>query len=157
MVPSVNSTDDYSTEKITIRYYMDDLTDFNESILYDDDGKTFKSSNDEKGTEFLKLNAFVDNKTDSFTFESRNNDLHLDFTEREINFELIGLDSSEIEEIQLKENPDITYQLKNKIKLNTTQSEWYSFNFETRILIINFNWNVNSRKSILIYKTNTKK
>lgn len=157
MVPAVNSTDDYSTEKMTIRYYMDDLTVFNESILYDDDGKTFKSSNDEKGTEFLKLNAFVDDKTDSFIFESRNNNLDLDFVEREINFEVIGLDSTKIEGIQLKENPDITYQLKDRINLNDNQPEWYSFNFETRVLIINFNWNVNSRKSISINRTYTKK
>ena len=136
---------------------MDDLTVFNESIFYDDDGKTFKSSNDGKGTEFLKLNVFVDDITDSFTFESRNNDLHLDFAEREIDFELIGLDSLKIEGIQVKENPDIIYELKDKINLNTTQSEWYSFNFETRVLLINFNWNVNATKSISINRTYTKK
>ena len=59
-----------------------------------------------------------------------------------------------IEKIQLKESGDITYQLKDKINLNSTQSEWYSLNFETGILTINFNWSVNATKSISI---NTKK
>ncbi len=41
MVPAVNSTDDYHSDTLTLRYYKNPVTSFSKSVIYEDDGTTF--------------------------------------------------------------------------------------------------------------------
>ena len=63
MTEAVNSTDDYSTENLTIKYYAGDNTDFTEKFMYEDDGKTFGTF--EKG-EYLEFYTKLTQKDEAF-------------------------------------------------------------------------------------------
>jgi len=65
MGPPVNSTDDYSSEKLTVRYYPDETGDTSRYIMFEDDGKTFGTI--QKGQfELLNFTGVKNNRNDFF-------------------------------------------------------------------------------------------
>ncbi len=89
---TVQTTDNYTTEQLTIRYYPDNITSYNQGFIYNDDGQTYLPHTAETGYEILNFSVTSDNNTYSFIFESRNYSLPLDFSKREIKLEIIGQD-----------------------------------------------------------------
>lgn len=150
MVPSVNSTDDYSSEKMTIRYYMDESESFNTSMMYEDDGITFRTSGEDTGYELLKFNSIHTDAPEIFTFNSENKTANLDYEKRMINFEIIGLTSMKFEKIQIEDPFGINSIISPKNNLD--KDEWYFSNEDTGVLNVRFDWEVNTNISISIHK-----
>jgi len=149
MVPAVNSTDDYSSEKITIRYYVDEKEGFNTGMMYEDDGETFPSA-DNWGFELLNFNAISNDNLEIFNFSSANDNASLSYSERQINFEIIGLKSLNFKKIQMED----AFGLNSIIgqKNNIEKSTWYVKTNDTVVLNIKFDWKVNTDISISIHK-----
>ena len=89
---TVQTTDNYTTEQLTIRYYPGDSATIDQGLIYNDDGHTFLAHGTKNGYEILNFSAMPDDKTYSFIFESRNYELPLDYEKREIKLEIIGQD-----------------------------------------------------------------
>ncbi len=150
MVPAVNSTDDYSSEKMTILYYVDEKEDFNTSMMYEDDGEIFRSAVAETGYELLDFSSISTDEMELFSFSSANYDASLNYSERHINFEIIGLSSMSFEKIQLED----AFGLNSLVspKNNNETSTWYLKNDDAGVLHIEFDWEVNTSISISIHK-----
>jgi oligosaccharide 4-alpha-D-glucosyltransferase len=150
MVPAVNSTDDYSSEKMTIRYYMDEKEDFNTSMMYEDDGEIFRSAVAETGYELLDFSSISNDEMELFSFSSANYDASLNYSERHINFEIIGLSSMSFDKIQMED----AFGLNSLVspKNNNETSTWYLKNDDAGVLHIEFDWEMNTSISISIHK-----
>ncbi len=148
MVPDVNSTDNYSSEKMTIRYYMDENENFNTSMMYEDDGETFRSVGDKTGYELLKFNSISTDDAEIFTLSSVDHEALFGYSDRMINFEIIGLNSVNFEKIQMED----AYGLNSIIGPKNNASAWYFKNNDAGVLNIKFDWEVNTSISISIHK-----
>jgi hypothetical protein len=150
MVPPVNSTVEYASEKMTVRYYVNEAESYNAGLMYEDDGETFRSPPEDKGYEILSFNAISSEQTDIFVFKSTDENSALDFTERMINFEIIGLETIDYKTVQLEDAFGINSIIEQKKNLDT--DNWYLINNEENALNIRFDWKVNTAISISIHK-----
>jgi oligosaccharide 4-alpha-D-glucosyltransferase len=57
MAEAVNSTDDYNTDKLTVKYYLGETGSNSSQIYFEDDGKTFGTVEDEKYSELEFVSA----------------------------------------------------------------------------------------------------
>jgi len=150
MVPPVNSTVNYSSEKVTVRYYISEAESYNTGLMYEDDGETFRSPPQDSGYEVLSFNSISSEQTDIFVFESNDNNASLSFSERMINFEIIGLESMNFKTVQLEDAFGMNSIIGQKKNLDT--DNWYLKNDGENTLNIRFDWEVNSAISISIHK-----
>jgi oligosaccharide 4-alpha-D-glucosyltransferase len=150
MVAAVNSTDDYSSKKMTIRYYVNETESENLGIMYEDDGETFRSPPKDNGYEFIKFVSVSTGKEDNFVLNSTNYDASFSFSERMINLEIIGFDTFEQKKIRLEDATGISSELDQKGPKSMT--DWYQIDKKTGLLNIRFNWEINTAVSISIHK-----
>jgi len=150
IVPAVSSTDDYTSEKMTIRYYADETESFNTSMMYEDDGETFRSADDDTGYELLSFNSISTDNLEIFNFSSVNHHASLNYSGRKINFEIIGLHTMDLKKIQMEDAFGLNSIIGPKNNIET--SVWYVNNEDTGVINIRFDWEVNTDISISIYK-----
>jgi alpha-glucosidase (family GH31 glycosyl hydrolase) len=150
MVAAVNSTDDYSSEKMTVRYYVDEVGSENKGLMFEDDGETFRSPPKDPGYELLSFIADGTQEVQNFVFKSMDYDVSLPYSERMINLEIIGLETSEIEKVLIKDGSGLTTAMEKKGPLTVT--DWYLIDQQNRQLNVRFEWKINTNISISIHK-----
>jgi hypothetical protein len=150
MVAAVNSTDDYSSEKMTVRYYVDEVGSENKGLMFEDDGETFRSPPKDPGYELLSFIADGTREVQNFVFKSMDYDVSLPYSERMINLEIIGLETSEIEKVLIKDGSGLTTAMEKKGPLTVT--DWYLIDQQNRQLNVRFEWKINTNISISIHK-----
>jgi len=121
MTEAVNSTDDYSTENLTIKYFTGDDADFNKKFMYEDDGKTFGTF--EKDA-YLEFYAKLTQKNNAFELRFFTKGKYIGMPEkRNIELRIIGLKTI------------------NKIfKLNDEKMRKLKFEEEGKEVVINFDF-----------------
>ncbi|MEE4258188.1 MAG: TIM-barrel domain-containing protein [Bacteroidales bacterium] len=149
MVPAVNSTDNYTSEKMTIRYYVDEEEGFNTSMMYEDDGETFPKA-DDATYELLNFNAISNDNLEIFNFSSTKDNASFTYSERQINFEIIGLKSLNFKKIQMEDAFGFNSIIGQKNSNET--GTWYFKNDDTGVLYITFEWEVNTDINISMHK-----
>jgi len=85
MVKAVNSTEDYSSENLTIRFYPDPSGGPSKSRMYEDDGKTFRTY--EKGEYELLTFSQKNNRQFEFSVETPGNKYKI--TKRKVTLQII--------------------------------------------------------------------
>jgi alpha-glucosidase (family GH31 glycosyl hydrolase) len=150
MVAAVNSTDDYSSEKMTMRYYVDEAEIENKGIIYEDDGNTFRSPIKDTGYEMISFSAERMKETDTFTFKSTDYNVSLPYSERMMLFEMIGCSKGKIGKVYLIDETRAMSEIVQKGPLNETN--WYLVNEQSGVLNVRFDWKINTKVSISIHK-----
>ena len=132
MIKPIKTTDNYSTQQLTIIYFAANKDEEQEGFVYNDDGHTFLAQAQKTNREILTFKAGEKKQSVLFTFESRNNDLLLPFDERAVDLKIVGLDLSQ----------------KQKAKLS--RKKGYYYDEKTGMITIQFTWKVNGNKNIII-------
>ena len=133
MAEQVNSTDDYSTEKLTISYYNDLKSDHNSYTMYNDDGSTYGAIEKNEFELLTFERKQVDDKSTEYFFKSNNGSYNGKPENRVIKLELIGLDYSKDLTIKLNNN-----KLK-KLK-RSNKSTGYYYDIERGMWVVIFEW-----------------
>ena len=131
MVQPVNSTDDYSSQKLTVRYYPAEVGDSSFFNMFEDDGTTYGTFG--RGEfELLRLRAFqaeghmlnIDMIRDGWDYKGMPKI-------REMKLEIVNQDPSKKYEITI--NGD-------KLKLLKKDNKVAGYYFEENRLVIKYNW-----------------
>jgi len=134
MAEQVNSTDDYSTKKLTISYYNDSKSDNNSYTMYNDDGSTYGAIEKDEFELITFERKYIDEKLTEYYFKNNEGNYNGKPESRNIQMELIGFNK----------NINLSFELNNK-KLNknkhSNKSIGYYYDNNRNIWIINFEWN----------------
>ena len=135
MTNAVNSTDDYSTEELTLKYYYDPSLLDNSYSMFEDDGKTFGSIEKNEYELITIERKHIDNNLTEYKITGTGEGYKDQPTVRKIKLELIGLQDNldvtfELNNIQLENHPP-PYQSTNGYYYDSKSEKW----------IINFTWN----------------
>lgn len=141
----VNSTDDYSTDSLKIKYYLNKSSGSDTYTMFLDDGKTFGTieKGDYENLIFNRKN--VSPNTDKFTFTTSNYGFKESPKEREICLELIGYSLND--KIMVKQNG----KKLGKIKNTDNKKSGYFYDKELGIWKILFSWKSESEEIIVSY------
>ncbi len=134
IAPAVNSTDDYSTQELSFRYYYDSSDKANNYIMYEDDGSTFGTIEKEQYRLISFEREAVDSNSNVFTLKSMGNGYPGEPETRKIILELTGYPT------------DISYsytlngiELPNQLP-DDNKSQGYYTDITEGITIVYFNW-----------------
>jgi len=153
MIKAIQTTDDYSTEYLTLYYYVDDLHTANGDHMYHDDGQTFMMPGKKTGYEILSFTEEKSGNTDSFIFGSRNYDLPLAFKGRTIELKVIGADFPDHVKVKLfTNNGNKKYKLNDLKRTEGQQDEGFIYNRSEGILTVRFHWETDSIRHIILEK-----
>ena len=143
MVKAVSSTDFYSSQELTVRYFPGSIGDTNSYSVFEDDGKTFGTIG--RGEfELIIMTAWqTDEKTTRFEFKKDGWDYEGMPLKRVIELEIIGQADS-------KRNISINGEKMRK-KKESDQFEGYYFN-KSGMLVIIFNWDGRLTKIDIVQK-----
>ena len=106
MVNPVNSTDDYSSKKLTVKYFFGVDNKINKGIMYDDDGKTFGTYEQGK----YELLEFSTNDNKHFIFISKGHFCGIS-EKRKITFEVIDGKGVKTKKIKLKNGKTVKFSV----------------------------------------------
>ncbi|MFK5856668.1 MAG: glycoside hydrolase family 31 protein [Bacteroidota bacterium] len=133
MAESVNSTDDYSTAKLTVSYYHDSENDVNSYSMYNDDGSTYGSIEKNEYEIITFDKKYINSKLTEYLFNSTGGVYEGKPESRTIQFELIGLDNKSGLAFELNDE-------KLNKKENTDKSTGYYYDIKREVWIVNFQW-----------------
>jgi oligosaccharide 4-alpha-D-glucosyltransferase len=105
MVKAVNSTDDYSSQHLTIRFYPEPSGKFSRSAMYEDDGKTFGTY--EKGE--YELLTFSQKNNSHFEFSVKTPDHKYRIAKRKVTLQIMNENAPR----------EIHFSLKKRKQINT--------------------------------------
>jgi len=133
MVEYVNTTDDYSVEKLALKLYMDKTIKSSRHIIYEDDGKTFGAIEDNKYLEFIIDLSINENNTELNIFTKGKSYAGMP-EKREIELIIVGVEN--INKIYLTEG-NLLEEKKQKLRVKRNDSEIVThFDFNNRPLQI---------------------
>ncbi|MAE09463.1 MAG: glycosyl hydrolase [Bacteroidetes bacterium] len=135
MTEPVNSTDDYSSEKLIVKYYCDSTTVVSSYTMFEDDGSTFGSI-EKNEFELLTIERkYIDENLTEYYFKSSGGEYEGQPPKRSIALILIGLSESI--------NPSFNinnHQLEKKDQPHQLSAGYY-YDHKLNIWTINFIWN----------------
>jgi len=134
MAEQVNSTDDYSTENLTISYYDDLKSNNNSYTMYNDDGNTYGTIEKNEFELLTFERKYIDEKSTEYYFTNNGGNYDGKPDSRNIQLELIGFNK----------NISLSFELNNKkLKKNkhSNKSTGYYYDNERDIWIAIFEWN----------------
>lgn len=128
MTEPVSSTDDYSTEKLTVNYYHDSTTNYNSYKMFEDDGSTFGSI-EKSEFEFITFERkTIDRNLTEYYFKISGKGYIGQPQNRSISFKLIGLSENIIPSFILNkiklENQQQTHQSRDGYYYDSNQNVW---------------------------------
>ena len=131
MAEAVNSTDDYSTEKLSIRYYHGKPSGEKNLIMFEDDGKTYGSIEKNK---YSMMMGTVSQNNNHYSIKLKNDENSYEGMpeNRKLELSIIGLDGNNKPSIYETLNLDKKKKLKYKIIDNELIT---SFDFNDVIII----------------------
>ncbi len=133
MVKAVSSTDFYSSQELTVRYFPGSIGDTNSYSIFEDDGKTFGTIGRGEFELIIMEARQTDEKTIQFEFKKDGWDYEGMPKNRVMKLEIVGQSSS------AKRNITINSEKVRK-KKESDSFEGYYFN-TAGLLVVDFNWN----------------
>lgn len=134
MAGAVNSTDDYSTEKLTIKYYCDSTLANNRCSMFSDDGSTYGSFGKNEYELITFERKHIDDSLTEYCFQSSGKGYEGQPESRHIQLELIGLNKNI--------NPGFEMDNKKlkKLKQPDKSTDGYYYDSRLKIWVVNFEW-----------------
>jgi oligosaccharide 4-alpha-D-glucosyltransferase len=132
MVQQVNTTDNYSTKKLTLKYYYNSTSSIVSYTMFIDDGSTFGSINKNK-FELLTFSCkHIDDNLTAFYVTDNGGDYKAKPQSRVIRLEVIGADNNKKQLFTINDNK------LQKIKQNSKTKEGYYFDSTKNIWVLTF-------------------
>jgi Alpha-glucosidases, family 31 of glycosyl hydrola ses len=130
----VNTTDNYSKTDLLIKYYFDHSDKTNSYTMFEDDGKTYGTIENNNFIYIILEREFISEKKYKYIIKSDGKGYEEQPDIRNVSIEIIGLDALDIDELYLNEEKLI------QIKNHTTGNPGYSYDAKKGIWNINFKW-----------------
>ena len=130
----VNTTDNYSKTDLLIKYYFDHSDKTNSYTMFEDDGKTYGTIENNNFIYIILEREFISEKKYKYIIKSDGKGYEEQPDIRNVSIEIIGLDALDIDELYLNEEKLI------QIKKHTTGNPGYSYDAKKGIWNINFKW-----------------
>ena len=131
MVKQVNTTDNYSTKKLTILYFNDTEPNSNNYLMFNDDGKTYGTINNNNYETISFKRKIVSQNTTEYHFDNKRNNFKGETNKRKIRFEVIGLPTD------VKFTFSINNKKLKKLTNSSTQNGYY-FDKLHGVWVVNF-------------------
>ena len=134
MTKAVNSTDDYSTENLSLKYYYDPNHTNNSYTMFEDNGSTFGSIEKNEYELITIERSYIDDNLTEYKLKITGGEWEGQPDMRNIQLELIGLDF----------NNKLSFELNNTKLENQKQpsqsTNGYYYDSKSKKWIINFTW-----------------
>ncbi|MBC8319979.1 MAG: glycoside hydrolase family 31 protein [Bacteroidetes bacterium] len=131
MAEPVNSTDDYSTDVLTFKYYNDTICSTSNYSMFDDDGSTFGTIENGEIEMITIERKYIDSTISEYRFQSSGGGYDGQPLSRHIQLELIGLNQEKLDFVINDK------KLKN-LKQHDQSAKGYYYDSKQKIWIINF-------------------
>lgn len=132
MTTAVNSTDNYSTQELILKYYFDPSLSNNSYTMFEDDGSTYGSIEKDKFELITFERKYINDNHTEYNLKRTGKGYDGQPEVRSVQLELIGLPDNQEHEFKV-----------NGVKLSKQKDlskNGYHYDDKNNIWVINFNW-----------------